>query len=123
MSLVETGFPEGKHGRTCEMTMRFGGVLAAVVLLVTTGTAQAHYPICDCKMVDAKTVRCVGGFSDGSKAPGVTLDVISYDEQILVKGKLDADSSFSFPRPEQDFYVLFDAGPGHTVEVENSNIK
>lgn len=103
--------------------MKLKFVLPAALGILAASPALAHYPVCECKMVDAKTVKCTGGFSDGSKAPGVTLDVISYDEQVLVKGKLDADSSIIFPRPAQDFYVLFDAGPGHTVEVEHTSIK
>lgn len=98
-------------------------LLAVVVGLAAASSAHAHYPVCECKMMDAGTVKCTGGFSDGSTAPGVILDVISYDEQVLVKGKLDASSSITFPRPDQDFYVLFDAGPGHTVEVEHTAIK
>lgn len=103
--------------------MKWRFVLLAAAGVVAASAAQAHYPICECKMADAKTVKCTGGFSDGSKAPGVTLDVISYDEQVLVKGKLGSDSTIIFPRPAQDFYVLFDAGPGHTVEVEHTSIK
>lgn len=98
-------------------------VAAALAVLSAASTAQAHYPVCECRMVDARTVQCTGGFSDGSKAAGVVLDVIAYDEQVLVKGKLGPDSTLSFARPEQDFYVLFDAGPGHTVEIEHSAIK
>lgn len=96
---------------------------AASALLGTMSVAHAHYPVCECTMADGQTVTCTGGFSDGSKAVGVVLDVIAYDEQVLVKGKLGADSTLSFPRPAQDFYVLFDAGPGHTVEIEHSAIK
>lgn len=102
---------------------RRASLLAALFTLCAASAAEAHYPICECRMVDGQTVLCTGGFSDGSKAPGVVLDVITYDEQVLVKGKLGADSTLAFPRPAQDFYVLFDAGPGHTVEVEHSAIK
>ncbi|CAO3437722.1 hypothetical protein FBZ82_108154 [Azospirillum brasilense] len=97
--------------------------LAGLFALCAAGAAEAHYPICECRMVEGETVQCTGGFSDGSKAPGVVLDVIAYDEQVLVKGKLGPDSTLSFPRPAQDFYVLFDAGPGHTVEIEHTAIK
>ncbi|MBP2228703.1 hypothetical protein J2847_001994 [Azospirillum agricola] len=111
------------------MTARFSipaaaaAALAALAALCAASTAQAHYPICECRMADGRTVVCTGGFSDGSKAPGVVLDVIAYDEQVLVKGKLGEDSTLSFARPAQDFYVLFDAGPGHTVEIEHTAIK
>ncbi|WP_040566469.1 hypothetical protein [Magnetospirillum molischianum] len=98
-------------------------LLLTVAVFLFAPAAEAHYPVCKCRMIDAGIVKCTGGFSDGSKAPGVVLDVISYDEQVLVKGRLGSDSTLSFPRPDQDFYVLFDAGPGQTVEIEHDSIK
>ncbi|MCL6687165.1 hypothetical protein M8R19_00385 [Pseudomonas sp. R3.Fl] len=94
----------------------------AALLLGLAGTAQAHNPVCECEGVDAGKIRCKGGFSDGSGAPGVTLDVIGYDERILVPGKLGEDSTLTFERPEGEFYVLFDAGPGHVVEIDHADI-
>jgi hypothetical protein len=85
--------------------------------------AQAHNPVCECEPQGQEEIICVGGFSDGSGAPGVTLDVIGYDEQILVAGKLDSDSRLSFKRPDGEFYVLFDAGPGHVVEIDHTDIE
>ncbi|WP_212631808.1 hypothetical protein [Pseudomonas sp. KB-10] len=97
------------------------------LLLAATGTfsslALAHNPVCQCEAQGDEEIVCVGGFSDGSGAPGVTLDVISYDEEILVAGKLGDDSSLSFKRPEGEFYVLFDAGPGHVVEIDHLDIE
>ena len=84
--------------------------------------ALAHNPICECTVEGEEEVVCTGGFSDGSGAPGVTLDVISYDEKILIPGKLGDDSSVRFKRPDGDFYVLFDAGPGHVVEIDHTEI-
>ena len=83
---------------------------------------QAHNPICQCES-QGEEVLCTGGFSDGSGAPGVTLDVIGYDEEILVAGKLDMDSRLRFRRPDGEFYVLFDAGPGHVVEIDHTEIE
>lgn len=54
---------------------------------------------------------------------GVTLDVIGYDETILVPGKLGADSKLTFKKPNAEFYVLFDAGPGHVVEIDQADIE
>ncbi|KAA0692428.1 hypothetical protein DT594_15840 [Halopseudomonas laoshanensis] len=84
--------------------------------------ALAHNPICQCEPGSEDEIVCTGGFSDGSGAPGVTLDVISYDEEVLVPGKLEDDSRFSFKRPDGEFYILFDAGPGHVVEVDHTDI-
>ena len=96
------------------------GLLA---LLGLSGQALAHHPMCECKSVEDGQIRCTGGFSDGSGAPGVTLDVIGYDETILVPGKLGPDSSMTFKRPDAEFYVLFDAGPGHIVEIDQADIE
>ncbi len=99
---------------------------ACIALLLSAGfcpTALAHNPMCECKAIEDGQIRCTGGFSDGSGAPGVTLDVIGYDETILVPGKLGADSTLTFKRPEAEFYVLFDAGPGHIVEIDQADIE
>ncbi|WP_407310797.1 hypothetical protein [Pseudomonas sp. nanlin1] len=91
-------------------------------LALLAATAQAHNPMCECKEVAGEQIQCTGGFSDGSGAPGVTLDVIGYDETVLVPGKLGPDSKLTFNKPASEFYVLFDAGPGHVVEIDHADI-
>jgi hypothetical protein len=100
--------------------------LHAVLLVLCAAlstSALAHNPMCECKTIDAEQIQCTGGFSDGSGAPGVTLDVIGYDETILVPGKLGSDSTLTFKKPGAEFYVLFDAGPGHVVEIDQADIE
>lgn len=103
------------------MTRRL--LLAAAVLLSTATVAEAHHPTCRCRMETAETVLCTGGFSDGSGAPGVVIDVIAQNEEMLIPGRLDADSTVRFRRPDRGFYVLMDAGPGHTVEIDGESIR
>ncbi|MDR9754009.1 hypothetical protein RG836_21375 [Pseudomonas sp. SZMC_28357] len=105
--------------------IRRNSLSAALLVLGAGFTTQslAHNPMCECKAVDAEQIQCTGGFSDGSGAPGVTLDVIGYDETILVPGKLGADSTLTFKKPAAEFYVLFDAGPGHVVEIDQADIQ
>jgi len=105
---------------------RTRSALAAGVIFLSAlaGTsAWAHNPVASCKAVGDDKVLCKGGFSDGSAAPGVTLDVISYDEKVLLPGKLSQDSTLEFKKPDQEFYILFDAGPGHVVEIDHSEIE
>lgn len=100
-------------------------VLRTALLASMLGGATmswAHNPVCICKKHGGDEVRCVGGFSDGSKAAGVKLDVIAYDETIVKAGTLGPDSALVFKRPKGEFYVLFDAGPGHVVEVDHTDI-
>ena len=102
-------------------------LLASAALLVLSAGfsagALAHNPMCECEPVGSDQIKCTGGFSDGSGAPGVTLDVIGYDENILVPGKLGEDSTLTFKKPASEFYVLFDAGPGHVVEIDQADIE
>ena len=79
-------------------------------LVGLNGTALAHSPFCE------------GGFSDGSSAAGVRVDLINGEEKVLKSQRFDELSSASFTIPKGDFYILMDAGPGHTVEVERSAI-
>ncbi|WP_017905464.1 hypothetical protein [Pseudomonas asplenii] len=101
-------------------------LLSRALLLTASGlslNAWAHNPMCECKQIDTEQIQCKGGFSDGSGAAGVTLDVIGYDETVLLPGKLGDDSTLTFKKPDGDFYVLFDAGPGHVVEVDKADIE
>lgn len=74
--------------------------LGAVSLFA--GSASAHQPFCICKKVDAMTIRCEGGFFDGTGVPGVKLDMIGYDESIVFEPGVGADSAVSFQAPEGD---------------------
>lgn len=93
--------------------LALGLTLAALSAL----PAAAHYPFCTCAL-QGGAITCTGGFSDGTSAEGVTVDVISYEEEVLVPGTFDATSTIRVPKPQGEFYILFDAGPGHIVEVD-----
>ena len=96
--------------------------LAAALLFMTIAAAQAHTPLCSCFDNGDNTITCEGGFSDGSSASGVVMRIQSADGAILMEGAMDADSTYTFTRPEGDFTVLFDAGEGHVIEVPSRNI-
>lgn len=97
--------------------------LAAAALLLGAAPARAHNPVFFCEAAGSDQIRCIGGFSDGADAPGVPVQVLSYAEQVLFSGALDAQSTIVFARPGGEFYVLFDAGAGHTVEIDHADIK
>jgi len=84
---------------------------------------QAHGLVCQCAEIADRQIQCKGGFGDGSGVPGVTVDVIGYDEKTLIAGKFGQDSTFTFPRPKGEFYVLMDVGAGHTLEVDYLQVK
>jgi len=100
--------------------------LFAIRLLVfglfLAGQALAHTPLCSCYDNGDGTITCEGGFSDGSSAAGVEMRLLDANEKVLIKGKMDEDSEFTFKKPDGPYKVQFDAGPGHLVEVDGKGI-
>ncbi|MBS3757938.1 MAG: hypothetical protein KGY61_04690 [Desulfobacterales bacterium] len=96
------------------------GVLLLVAIVPTP--VLAHTPLCSCYEGGNDTVICEGGFSDGSSAAGVAVRVVNEDGKVIVKGKMDDFSEFVFDKPEGPYKVIFDAGPGHEVEIKGEEI-
>lgn len=96
--------------------------LAMACLLATTGAAYAHAALCDCFDNGDGTVTCEGGFSDGSSAEGVRIFVRDAMDATVARGKMDQNSEFTFEKPDGDYTVIFDAGPGHQAEISGSSI-
>ncbi len=82
-----------------------------------------HTPLCYCYLNGDGTITCEGGFSDGSSASGVEMAVKDTNDKVLVEGKMDELSEFTFEKPEVPFIVIFNAGPGHVVEIKGEDIK
>lgn len=99
-------------------------IIAGIVSLVIalSGQAYAHTALCSCYENGDGTVTCEGGFSDGSSAAGVQMRVEDSKGTVLIKGKMDQDSEFTFGKPSGAYKVVFDAGEGHTIEIEGKDI-
>jgi len=94
--------------------------MAMLVLGLAAG-AMAHSPICTCYDNGDGTISCEGGFSDGSSAAGVNMYVKQGDKTLL-KGAMNADSEFTFKKPQGEYKVTFDAGEGHQVVINGKDI-
>lgn len=107
------------------MRVHYVSFLALAILIAVvgfSGSAAAHTPICACYDNGDGTVLCEGGFSDGSSAAGVGLHVKDAQGNVILEGKMSEDSEFSFDKPKDNFTVLFDAGPGHQIEISSRDI-
>lgn len=103
--------------------MRMNGLYAlSLVVMMGTAPAVAHTPLCSCYDNGDGTILCEGGFSDGSSAAGVKMRVVGSDGSTILEGKMSDGSEFEFKKPKGDFKVIFDAGPGHDVEIPSSKI-
>jgi len=85
-------------------------------------SASAHTPLCSCYDFGDGTVLCEGGFSDGSSAAGVEMQVKDGQGQAIVKGKMNEDGEFEFNKPKGDYLVEFNAGPGHLITINGEDI-
>lgn len=91
-------------------------------MVLSSGMAQAHTPLCSCFDNGDNSITCEGGFSDGSSASGVVMRVESSENRVLIEGVMNEDSEFSFDKPAGDYVVLFDAGEGHQIKVPGKEI-
>lgn len=96
--------------------------LLALALALGSTAVFAHEPVARCFLLDETTVRCRGASNDGDEMPGSRMEVIALDGAPILEGKLGTDSTWTFKKPAQPFYVLFDTGPGLQVTVEQEEI-
>ncbi len=105
------------------MKRKFIGFALGLALAAFMATyAFAHTPLCSCYDNGNGTITCEGGFSSGSSAAGVEIRVLDSTGKVIIKGKMNEDSEFTFKKPSGAYKVEFDAGPGHVVEVPGSEI-
>lgn len=86
-------------------------------MLFAAAIAHAHTPLTLCTDNGDNTITCQGGFSDGSSAAGVAMRIKAADGRVLLEGRMNDDSEFTFDKPRGDFSVIFDAGPEHQLQV------
>ena len=96
--------------------------LALLVCVLAPVSASGHSALCSCFDNGDGTVTCEGGFSDGSSAAGVRIFVRDASDAAVARGKMDANSEFTFDKPQGHYTVIFDAGPGHQVEINGNAI-
>lgn len=96
------------------------GVFCSMLLFASA--ALAHSPICSCFDNGDGNITCEGGFSDGSSASGVKISVLDGSGKVLIEGKMSKDSEYTFKKPEGAYKVIFDAGEGHSIEIDGSKI-
>ena len=63
------------------------------------------------------TLLCTGAFT------GVGVKVLNDRDRVLIKGAMNADSTFTFTKPDDDFHILYDAGPSHQVIIYMDDIE
>jgi hypothetical protein len=98
------------------------GTSFLVLCMLMAVQAGAHTPLCSCYDNGDGTVTCEGGFSDGSSASGVQMRVEDDGGKILLEGKMDENSEYTFDKPTGAYKVAFDAGEGHVIEIDGKEI-
>lgn len=101
---------------------KYLAILSVGALLFVPTIASAHSPVCVCIDNGDNTITCEGGFSDGSSAAGVKIFVTDNSGKDLYVGQMTQDSEYTFDKPAGDYKVLFDAGGGHSIEIDGKTI-
>ena len=105
------------------VTMHLQRTICTLALAVLSLPVGAHSPICDCFDNGDGSITCEGGFSDGASATGVSINVYDGSGKMLVIGTMSETSEFTFDMPDVAYRVVFDAGKGHTVEIDGRDIE
>ena len=98
-------------------------IIIAAISIGVFSMSFAHTPICDCYDNGDDTISCEGGFSDGASAAGIPVHVVDGAGKVLLQGEMSEYSEYTFTRPENDFYVRYLAGEGHTIEIDSRDIE
>ena len=96
--------------------------LSVLLSAFLPGLAMAHTPLCSCYDFGDNTILCEGGFSDGSSAAGVEMFVLDGSGKELIKSEMNEDGEFEFQKPSGEYKVVFNAGPGHSIEIDGKDI-
>lgn len=88
-----------------------------LLLMLVSLPVWAHYPVMTCEL-DGDQILCEVGFSDGSKAIGKKVQLITYDDEVLAVQVADKFSRVTFKKPEGEYYIHYDSGHEFPVEVD-----
>lgn len=102
--------------------MKIAALAVLLGILALPGEIRAHSALLNCFDNGDGTFTCQGGYSDGSSATGIAILVRDANGNILREARLNADSEVVLERPQGDFSVFFDGGPGHSVEVDGRSL-
>ena len=98
-------------------------LLAMAISGFISNPALGHTPICDCYDNGDNTITCEGGFSDGGSAAGIAMRVVDDAGKVLIQGAMSEFSDYTFATPDNDFRVIYEAGDGHTIEIDSRDIE
>ena len=89
-----------------------------MIALALSAKAHAHFPtlMCHVDKQNDENLVCVAGYSDASHAADETLNVFTYEDELITKVVTSSDGSVTLQRPKREFYIVFD--PGHESPAE-----
>ncbi|SBS29775.1 hypothetical protein MAQ5080_01499 [Marinomonas aquimarina] len=90
-------------------------ILMGSLVALLSSKALAHYPTLDC-VLEQQQVNCAAAYSDGSLAYNETIEVRSYDEELLHSLTTDNMGEIHLAQPAGEYYLIFD--PGHEDPAE-----
>ena len=93
-------------------------VLALFAVLALAVPSQAHTLYMSAEDNDDGTVTVSGMYSTGTVAGATDVRVVDASERVLIEGRTDTDGEFTFQKPSVPYFIIMDAGPGHTARAD-----
>lgn len=84
-----------------------------LALLFFTCAAQAHTLFMTVSDNEDGTVTVEGMYSTGAVASRTPVRLEDSDGKVLFTGKTDADGELEIRKPDVEYTIILDAGPGH----------
>ncbi|AXH13120.1 hypothetical protein [Halarcobacter bivalviorum] len=94
-------------------------IKSILVLLLLSLNLNAHTLIMDIIDNEDNTITVVGAFSTGEKTVGALVKLESLiTGEVLYQKRLPKESELTIEIPKEQYQVVLDGGPGHTVVKE-----
>lgn len=100
----------------------FARKFALLIVLTVPTLSFAHTPLFSCYDSGDGTVLCEGGFSDGSSASGVEINLFDATNKLVKQTAINEDGEVEFTKPAGEYSVQFNGGPGHAITINGKDI-
>ena len=105
-----------------DRTVMHLGAAAVSAVLLHIASASAHTALITCFDNGDATVTCEAGYSDGASSAGQVIRVSQTNKRLIIEAKFDKEGTYTFKKPDVDFYVEFIGDPSHLATFDGEDL-
>ena len=97
--------------------------IAIAVLVLMSGSVEAHTLQIQCKKLNSADVVCRGLFTDGEVARGQTIQLLDENSgRVLASAKTDVEGKYAFKAPNAEYSVVIQASKSEVTSMSSEDI-